>query len=125
MQENDLIGEALRLAKIMSDEDGLRAARVSGQDDLLDHLNRCRIETGRRLVKKKHLRLQNQRPRQRKPLLLAAREEPRGLFDTIDQANMLKDSITARSRGVTLQLQSEIDVRAKSVSGNINIGRAD
>src|SRR3546814_13087118 len=57
MQEQDLVGEALRLAAVVGDHDDLHAAGGGLADQRLDGGGRLRIEARRRLIEQQQLGL--------------------------------------------------------------------
>ncbi len=77
LQVDDVVGKALRLREVVRGHDDGRALRMDAAHDVLDRARRLGVEAGRRLVEEQHLGPQRPRPRQRQPLLLAARQHPR------------------------------------------------
>ena len=90
MQVDHLVGKAARLAEVVRGHDDLRAGGVERADDVLDLVGGARIEARRRLVEEQHLRMQGPRARQRKALLLAAREHPRGPVLQVRKPDLLQ-----------------------------------
>jgi hypothetical protein len=78
MQKQDLVGDAVRLTEVVRDHHDLRARLMQGEDDAFDFVRRTRIEARGGLVQEENLGGKRPHPRQREPLLLAARHHPRG-----------------------------------------------
>ena len=63
-------------------------AAMQRDDDAFDFVRRARIEARRRLVQEKDLGAQRPHPRQREPLLLAARQHARGAVRLLVEADL-------------------------------------
>jgi len=73
MHEQYFVAEAMRLPQVVRHHDDLGPGSVQGGDDSFDLVRGTRIEVRGRLVKEQDFRVQRPDPRQRQPLLLAAR----------------------------------------------------
>src|SRR5882724_595264 len=90
MQEDDLIGKPPRLAEVVCGHDDLRAAQIDGGDDILDGARCRRVQIGRRLVEKEHLRRRRPGAGERQPLLFADRERARRAMGELGEAGVIE-----------------------------------
>src|SRR5882724_8270930 len=90
MQEDDLIGKPPRLAEVVCGHDDLRAAQIDGGDDILDGARCRRVQIGRRLVEKEHLRRRRPGAGERQPLLFADGEGARRAMGEIGEAGVIE-----------------------------------
>ena len=79
MQEHNIAGKPASLADVVGDDDDLDATALSVDQQLLDGQRRRGIEARGRLVEQQDVGLEAERPRQTKPLLLAARQHAAGV----------------------------------------------
>jgi hypothetical protein len=104
VDEQDLVGEALRLAEVVRDHHDLGARRVDRAHDPLDLARRARIEVRGRLVEEQDLGLEHPGARERETLLLAARQHARRLVgdrhepDALERGDERGSSARPRAR---------------------------
>ena len=114
MHHDDLVRELERLLLVVGDEQTrdaeLAVQLVEPAAKVLAHL---RVERTERLVEQQHLGLRRERPRERDPLALPARELVRvalGERRQLDEVEQLADPLFARLLRLLAHPQTERDV---------------
>ena len=99
VHHHDVVGDRQRLVLVVRDEHGGDAEPLLHRADLVAHpAAQTLVEVAQRLVEQQHLRLADQRPGQRDPLLLAAGERRRRAVGEIGEADHVQ-RVHRRARG--------------------------
>ena len=96
-ERDDAPGELRDVGLVRDEDDGLPLV-VQGLEDRHDLLRRPRVEVARRLVREEDRRLVHEAPRDRDPLLLAARELGRRVVPAVREADALEAPQRPRAR---------------------------
>jgi hypothetical protein len=126
---HEAVGHRERLVLVVRDHHGRQAERALELADLdTDFLAQLRVEVRQRLVEQERIGLDDQRPRQRDPLLLAARELARQSVAEPLEAHQLertRDFLADHRVGELAHFQAERDVLGGGEVGKERVALED